>query len=131
MNEALKNEINFYKELAKEIKPNGFRSFLHYGNGSAWLYVITPCNSWLYIDLGEYSGFNISYEYKPSASCGSGCRCNESPLYEITVETLKDAERYGKNFRFNNCGCICKPSLYLNGFEAMKKSYFAKTLIEL
>ena len=47
-------EIEFYKELANEIKPQGFKCFLYNEDTSAWLYIITPNNSWLYIDNGEY-----------------------------------------------------------------------------
>ena len=131
MTESLRNEINFYKELAEEIKPDGFKSFLYAESGSAWMYVITPGNSWLYIDRAEWGGFNISFEYKPSAGCGSGCRCNDNPLFEITASTLLDAEKYGKNFRWNNCGHMCKPALYTDAMKAMESSYFSEKLTEL
>ena len=47
----MNEEINFYRGLATEIKPEGFRCFLHISETSEWLYVITPNNSWLSIDF--------------------------------------------------------------------------------
>lgn len=43
----MNEEINFYRGLATEIKPEGFRCFLYLSETSKWLYVITPNNSWL------------------------------------------------------------------------------------
>ena len=91
-------EIEFYKELANEIKSQGFRCFLYDEDTSAWLYIITPNNSWLYVDNGEYGGYNITYEYEPSRDFGSGCRYNDDALYEITADTLIKAEKYGKSY---------------------------------
>lgn len=123
----MNEEIKFYKELAEEIRKDGYRSFLHDENGSAWLYVITPGNSWLYIDKAEYGGFNVSFEYAPSRDCGSGCCFTERPIFEITSETLADAERYGRCFSFRGH----KPTPYADAMNAMNQSYFGKTLIEL
>ena len=67
-------ELDFYHELAREIIPQGFKVFLYNKEDTAWLYVITPNNSWLYIDEAEYGGYNITYEYVPSKDFGSGCR---------------------------------------------------------
>ena len=137
------HEIEFYKELAKEIKPQGFRCFLYDEDTSVWLYVITPNNSWLYVDNG--GGFNITYKYEPSRDFGSGCRCNDDTLYEITVDTLTKAEQYGKSY--GNRGWINVPNTYdgrshrenvwrspkhyADAYKAMSKSWCADRLIEL
>lgn len=56
-------EVEFYKSLAKEIKPQGFKCFLYADEKDvyAWLCIITPNNSWLYVDEGELGGYNIVY----------------------------------------------------------------------
>ena len=140
----MNEEINFYRGLAAEIKPEGFRCFLHLSETSEWLYIITPNNSWLSIDF-ESDGLNIVYHYEPSREFGQGCRCNEDSLREITAETLLEAERFGKNF--GHRGWINVPNRYdggthreivwrapkyhENAYKAMMQSWCAKQLIEL
>ena len=138
-------EIEFYKELAKEIKPQGFKCFLYNEDTSAWLYIITPNNSWLYVDNGEYGGYNITYEYESSRDFGSGCRYNDDALYEITADTLIKAEKYGKSYghrgwmnvsntydrRSHRENVWRSPKHYTDAYKAMSKSWCADRLIEL
>ena len=137
-------EINFYKELANELSEQGFRSFLYDKDDSAWLYVVTPNDSWLYIDKDLFSGYNITFEYVPSKDFGSGCRVNEDPLHEITAETLLEAECYGKNYKSRTYHMETTsdgkphrvygtkaPEYYTSGYKAMMNSYFADRLIEI
>lgn len=139
------HEIKFYKGLAKEIKPQGFKCFLYDEDTSAWLYIITPNNSWLYVDNGEYGGYNITYEYEPSRDFGSGCRYNDGALYEITADTLIKAEKYGKSYghrgwidvsntydgRSHRENIWKSPKHYTDAYKAMSKSWCANRLIEL
>ena len=139
------HEIEFYKGLAKEIKPQGFKCFLYDEDTSAWLYIITPNNSWLYVDNGEYGGYNITYEYEPSRDFGSGCRYNDGALYEITADTLIKAEKYGKSYghrgwidvsntydgRSHRENVWRNPKHYTDAYKAMSKSWCANRLIEL
>lgn len=67
----MNEEINFYKGLAAEIKPEGFRSFLFQSEMSEWLDIITPNNSWMSIDF-ESDGLNIVYHYEPSPRIRTG-----------------------------------------------------------
>lgn len=138
-------EIEFYKELAKEIKSQGFRCFLYDEDTSAWLYIITPNNSWLYVDNGKYGGYNITYEYEPSRDFGSGCRYNDDALYEITADTLIKAEKYGKSYghrgwinvsntydgRSHRENVWRSPKHYTDAYKAMSKSWCADRLVEL
>ena len=138
-------EIEFYKELANEIKSQGFRCFLYDEDTSAWLYIITPNNSWLYVYNGEYGGYNITYEYEPSRDFGSGCRYNDDALYEITADTLIKAEKYGKSYghrgwinvpntydgRSHRENVWRSPKHYTDAYKAMSKSWCADRLIEL
>lgn len=137
--------IEFYKELAKEIKPQGFRCFLYDKDTSAWLYIITPNNSWLYVDSETYGGFNITYHYEPSREFGTGCRYNEDALHEITSEILLKAEQYGKNYghrgwisvpnRYDgeiHRECVWKrPKHYADAYKAMTSCWCADKLVEL
>ena len=139
------NEIEFYKKLAEEIQPKGFRCFLYVKDAYAWLYIITPNNSWLYIDNAEYGGYNIIYNYEPSKEFGSGCRYNDKPLYEITADILTKAEQYGKSYghrRWMNVHNIYdgkhhreniwkSPKHYINGYKSMLTHWNAKDLVEL
>lgn len=139
------DEIKFYKELAEEIKPLGFRCFLYNEDTSAWLYVVTPNNSWLYVDNAEYSGFNITYEYVPSKEFGTGCRCNENALYEITADTLFAAEQYGKTYGHRGWMNVSNrydggthrenvwrsPKHYEDAYVAMSNNWCADKLVEL
>ena len=127
----LQNELAFYNELAEEIKPHGFKCFLYNEGTSAWLYIITPSDSWLYLDNADFYGYDLSYEYTPSRDCGSGCRYNENSLTEVTIETLLKAEQYGKSFRCKNGRKWAYPKHYASGIEAMRKSWCADKLIEL
>ena len=138
-------EIEFYKKIASEIKPKGFRCFLYNEGTSVWLCIITPNNSWLSVDNAEFSGFNIDYEYEPSRDFGSGCRYNEHALNEITSEILFEAEEYGRNFgsyvqvtapnRFNTGihreKVWRKPNHYPNAYKAMMNSWCADKLKEI
>lgn len=139
------SEIQFYKELANEIKPMGFGCFLFTKDATAWLYVITPDNSWLYIDRTEYGGYNIIYKYKPSKEFGTGLQYNSEPLYEITTKTLLNAEQYGKAFKnrgwinipntydgkFHRETVWKSPEHYPDGYEAMLKNWCYNELAEL
>ncbi len=139
------HEIEFYKGLAEEIKPEGFRCFLYDENGSAWLYIITPNNSWLYVDNEYLSGFNIIYEYESSRDFGTGCCYNDEPLHEITVDTLIMAEKYGKSFgergwinvpntynkNIHRENVWKTPKPYSDAYKAMMDSWCADKLIEL
>lgn len=139
-----KSKIDFYKKLAEEIRPQGFRCFLYDEGTSAWLYIITPRNSWLYVD-GDINGFNVMYQYTPSRSLGSGCRYNNEGLYEITADTLNKAEQYGKSYTQYGWKDVpntyaggshkeyvrTSPVHYEDGYKAMMSSWCADRLVEI
>ena len=142
---AKEYEIEFYKKLAKEIKPQGFRCFLYNKDTSAWLYIITPNNSQLYVDYGDYGGYNIVYEYEASREFDSGCRYNDDGLHAITANTLLKAEQYGKSYGHRGWIDVPnqydggshrenvwkRPKHYENAYNAMLNSWCANKLIEL
>lgn len=138
----------FFIELAKELKPLGYRCFLYDKDTSNWLSIITPDDSWLEIFHGDFGGYNITYEYVPSRDFGTGCRCNENALGEITHEVLQNALRYGKSFSSNTWhneylrdsqGGTHKvrvtgkkqPKHYESGLDALMKSWCWETYMEI
>lgn len=141
----LEYEINFFHELAEEIKPQGFRCFLYNEGHSAWMYIITPNNSWLHIYNAEDGGFNIIYEYESSREFGSGCCYNETSLYEITSDILLKAEQYGKHYghyswidvpntydgKSHRENTWRTPNHYTDAYKSMMKSWCASKLKEL
>lgn len=138
-------EVEFYKELAEKIKKEGFRCFLYNEDRSAWLYIITPNNSWMYVDNSDFGGFNLTYNYVPSRDFGSGCRCNEKALSDITSEDLLKAEQYGKSFGYRGWKNVRNrydgrthrenvwrsPNHYQDAYQAMMNSWCADKLVEL
>ena len=145
MNKNKEYEIELYKELAKEIKPQGFRCFLYDVDTSAWLYIITPNNSWLYIDRRNFGGFDIVYAYEPSRDFGKGCRYNNDALYKINADILIKAEQYGKSYGYRGWVNVPNtydgkthrenawksPKHYADAYKAMLKSWCADKLVEL
>lgn len=139
------SELAFYHELTKEIKPLGFRCFLYNEDTSIWLYILTPNNSLLYLDNADFGGFNITYEYVPSRNFGSGCRCNENALYEVTADTLLKAEQYGRNYssrgwtkvknkydgKYHRENVIRHPEHYTDAIKALKERWCYDKLTEL
>ena len=52
----------------------------------------------MYIQNGDFWGFDFSIEYIPSKETGTGCRCNEESICEIDWETLLEQKREGLEF---------------------------------
>ena len=129
----MENIKEFFSALAEEIKPVGYRCFVYQNDHSIWMSVITPDNHWLEIFRGRYGGFDIVFQYAPSKDFGTGCKCNEIATNEITVETLKQAVRYGLNFSIfsKKYRTSKKPEYYYDGYTAMKNSHFGNQYIEI
>lgn len=139
-------KLDFFRNLAAEIKPQGFRSFLLNAQ-DAWMYVITPNNSLILIseNKGHNGGLDIVYKYEPTVEFGDGYRYNKVGLYDINAETLIRAEECGKA----NCECGWKivpntyntgthmeyvnlrPKLIEDAYKTMMKHWCARKLVEL
>ena len=66
---------------------------------SGYVFAITPNDNVLYVQRGEFGGWEISLKYTPSRKNGSGCRANDmQPYAEITPAILEEAER--ENLKF-------------------------------
>ena len=52
----------------------------------------------MYIQNGDFWGFDFSIEYKPSRKTGTGCRCNDESICEVDWDTLISLRRDGLDF---------------------------------
>ena len=63
-----------------------------------YFFVITPKDNVLYVQHGEWTGLDVSLQYRPGRETGRGCRCNDDPVYHFDEETLKRLEANGLAF---------------------------------
>ena len=140
--------VDLYMEYAREFKKHGYKCFL-YNNiddvTGASMYIVTPGNSLLYLYYDRGCGFNITYEYIPSKKFGSGIRCNNGSLDIITVETLIEAEKFGRSYgewmtinvanRYNTGShdekTFVQPKHYENAYSALKNMWLRDKLTEI
>ena len=111
-------------EIIKTLKENGYKAYasqlkegLSTENGG-WVFAVTPSNNILYIQRGQFGGWEISLEYKPSRKNGSGCRANDTQPYStVTVETLQETERENLSFARKLGATLYKtPEEWINGY---------------
>lgn len=117
----------FIEELAKEIKPLGYRVFLYDdGKYNCWSHIITPSDSWLYLGHNVLLGMDLSYQYQPSKDFGSGC-ASQDHYFSIGVDELIAIEKYGKNYSYKRKF----PKHYESGLKALENSRNYDKLVEL
>lgn len=90
-----RNELMNILTIAKE---NGLRAFITSGYNYCYGYIITKNENVLSIDKNYFGGWNFSFAYPPSRKNGSGCSCNEQPIYDIDMETIEKMEFEGITF---------------------------------
>ncbi len=87
------------KNIMEELTKEGFKCFILKENHSfVYGFIITPNDNVIYIQPGDFFGWNLSLKYKPSQKNGQGCRCNEEPLTEINSDIILKQEQEGLNF---------------------------------
>ena len=90
-----------------------------------WVFAITPSDNVLYVQRGEFGGWEISLQYKPSRNNGSGCRANDNQPYStITADVLAEAERENLAFARKLRATLYKSS------EEWKRGYWTE-LVQL
>ena len=88
---------------------------------SGYVFAITPNDNILYVQRGEFGGWEISLRYTPSRKNGSGCRANDNQPYNaITLDILQEAER--ENLAFAR---KLKATLYKSS-EEWRRGYWAE-----
>lgn len=85
-------------EILKIAKNAGYRSFISKDKDCSSGYIISD-NNVLYVRR-RYGAYSIIIEYVPSRRYGSGNLCLDY-LAEVTVETIKKAEKIGEEFIFS------------------------------
>ncbi len=83
-------------------------------------FVVTPDNNILCVSEDYFGGLRVALEYIPSKENGSGCSCNDDPIFEYDADMLKKLEVDGFTFA-KSLGA----KLYPNVDSWMKKDYWA------
>lgn len=96
----MKQAIETMKQAGYKVYATKGRDFISTERSrGGWVFAITPSDNVLYIQRGEFGGWEISLQYTPSRKNGSGCRANDmQPYAELTPAILEEAER--ENLKF-------------------------------
>lgn len=90
-----KEDLSLVLDFAKK---HGYKAYIHLDKDEYYIYgwLVTPSNNILYIQHAPLiGGFDVSLQYKPDVSTGSGCGCNKAPIHTFTVEILQQLEQNG------------------------------------
>ena len=82
--------------VKNELKTAGYKCYTT--TKGKWGYIITPSDNVLYIQRDYFGGWTFSFAYLRSQQNGTGCMCLEKPVYDVSVETVKQAEEEGARF---------------------------------
>lgn len=88
--------------------------------------MIFPDNTVMYIQNGDFWGFDFSIEYKPSRETGTGCRCNDESICTIDWAELLTQKAEGLAFA-KKLGA----KLYYNADEWKSRQWNFDNLIKL
>lgn len=114
-------DIPNYEGYQVLYSPNSIKQF-------PYVYVITPRNNVLCLSCAEFFGFNATLEYKPvyDKNIGRGCRCNDEPVFDFSLENLVKLENAGLSFA-NRLGA----TKYTGLSEWLKDVYKPEELVDL
>lgn len=81
-------------------KANGYRCYFVDAKRicSAYGYMITPKGNVMYVQTGDWGGWQFGIQYVPSRQTGTGCTCFEDTVFEVDLDTLERAENEGLAF---------------------------------
>lgn len=85
-----------------------------------------PIDIIMYIQPGDFWGFDLCVEYIPSRETGSGCRCNEESISTIDWDTLLKQKQNG--FEFAN---KLHAHMFVNADQWKQRQWNFKELIRL
>lgn len=86
-------------EILKIAKGNGCECYVTPGNDAYdYGYMIFPDGVVMYVQPGDFWGYDFSISYIPSRETGTGCRCNEESLTTIDWDTLLEQKAEGLRF---------------------------------
>lgn len=76
-------------EILKLAKENGCECYITPGDDAYdYGFIIFPDDVVMYIQNGDFWGFDFTIEYIPSRQNGSGCRCNEESITVVDWDEL-------------------------------------------
>lgn len=94
-------EFEFVQEILKEVAKNGrslgYTAYAVKGYDT-FGYIVTPNDNVIGVTKDYFGGVNFDLEYVPSSAHGSGCRCNDAPLFSFDVADLAALESKGLAF---------------------------------
>ena len=86
-------------EILKIAKGNGCECYVTPGNDAYdYGYMIFPDGVVMYVQPGDFWGYDFSISYIPSRENGTGCRCNEESLTTVDWNTLLEQKAEGLRF---------------------------------
>ena len=101
-------------EILKIAKNAGYRSFISKDKNCSSGYIVSD-NNVLHIRR-RHGAYSIIVEYVPNRRYGSGSLCLDY-LAEVTVETIKKAEKIGEEFIFSeNIRKYRNPMYFINNY---------------
>lgn len=86
-------------EILKIAKGNGCECYVTPGNDAYdYGYMIFPDGVVMYVQPGDFCGYDFSISYIPSRKNGTGCMCNEESISVVDWNELLKQKRDGLNF---------------------------------
>lgn len=121
--------FEFVQEILKEVAKNGrslgYTAYVVKGHDT-FGYIVTPNDNVIGVNKDYFGGVNFDLEYVPSKEHGSGCRCNDEPLFSFDVAVLATLESKGLAFA-KRLGA----KLYSSSAAWLNKCYWRDSLKEL
>lgn len=85
-------------EILEMAKKEGLKCFICKNTDYNYGYLVTENDNVLCISTNAIWGFDLSLEYIPSRNNGSGCCCNKEPVFDISIDTIREMEKEGLAF---------------------------------
>lgn len=86
-------------EILKLAKENGCECYITHGDDAYdYGFIIFPDDVVMYVQNGDFFGFDFSIQYPQSNGLGTGCRCNEESVIMVDWLELLKQKRDGLAF---------------------------------
>ncbi len=113
--------------ILKTAKANGCECYVTPGDDAYnYGFIIFPDNTVMYVQNGDFWGFDFTIEYIPSRQNGSGCRCNDESVSIVDWEELLEQKRKGLTFA-NELGA----KLYKSADEWKRKHWNFDKMVKI
>lgn len=94
------NERNDIIEVLTLAKENGCECYItpEDNHGFNYGFMIFPDETIMYVQKGDFWGFEFCIKYIPCTWCGSGCACTDDPVTEVNWEVLNALKLLGLDY---------------------------------